>query len=252
MGKPFFLRHEQCPQCKANGDDSSRDNLGVWSDGHAWCFKCGYRVVSGNSLNLEQIRQRNEEQGQKKNNDAVALPSDYSTNYLPQVALDWLRKYEITDKEIHDNRFGWSALNESLILPVYDPFGNLLMYQERMFGERASRKYLTSGSPESVYHILGVDPDACVIVEDLLSAIKVSRVTSAMPLWCGWLSPKRMKTIAMGYKKLVIWLDPDKAKDSVKFKMKALPFFEDVKAVITEQDPKCFTTEQIQHIISLT
>lgn len=252
MGRSIFLRHEQCPQCKDNGDDTSRDNLGVWSDGHAWCFKCGYRISNGQTLNLESLRIRNQETINKKNNDPVTLPSDYRTDFIAQVALDWLRTYQITDKEIQDNRFGWSKANESLVLPVFDLFGNLLMYQERLFGQGAYRKYLTRGFPDSVYHILGTSADCLVVVEDLLSAIKVGRVTSAMPLWCGWLSPKRMKTISMGYKKLVIWLDPDKAKDSVKFKQRALPFFEDVKAVITDQDPKCFTTEQIQHIISLT
>jgi len=32
-----FIRHEPCPECK------SKDNLGRYSDGHAWCFGCNYR-----------------------------------------------------------------------------------------------------------------------------------------------------------------------------------------------------------------
>ena len=250
--KPSFLRHEQCPECAKNGDDSSKDNLGVWTDGHSWCFKCGYRTSGSQSLNLESLKARNEEQTNKKNNGPVNLPSDYRTDYIEQVALDWLRSYELTDEEIHEHHFGWSSGSQSLVLPVYDIFNNLLMYQQRLFGDGARRKYLTTGSPETVYHLLGDNPDCCVVVEDLLSAIKVSRVTTAMPLWCGWLSPKRMKTIAAGYKKLVIWLDNDKAKDAIKFKQRALPFYEDVKVVITDQDPKRFTTDQIKHIISLT
>ena len=27
------LHHEQCPQCAANGNDNSRDNMAVYSDG---------------------------------------------------------------------------------------------------------------------------------------------------------------------------------------------------------------------------
>jgi twinkle protein len=32
-----FLRHEPCPEC------GSRNNLARYTDGHAWCFGCGYR-----------------------------------------------------------------------------------------------------------------------------------------------------------------------------------------------------------------
>ena len=32
-----FIRKESCPKC------GSRDNLARYSDGHAWCFGCGYR-----------------------------------------------------------------------------------------------------------------------------------------------------------------------------------------------------------------
>lgn len=36
------VRREQCPKCAESGRDTSCDNLGVYSDGHSWCFACGY------------------------------------------------------------------------------------------------------------------------------------------------------------------------------------------------------------------
>lgn len=33
-----------CPKCKSEGSDATGDNLHIYKDGHAHCFKCGYHV----------------------------------------------------------------------------------------------------------------------------------------------------------------------------------------------------------------
>lgn len=38
------IRRTQCPKCKRQGNDNSRDNLVLYSDGHKHCFACGYHV----------------------------------------------------------------------------------------------------------------------------------------------------------------------------------------------------------------
>ena len=45
------LCHEQCPQCAANGNDNSRDNMAVYSDGGKHCFACGYHVFGTEDWN---------------------------------------------------------------------------------------------------------------------------------------------------------------------------------------------------------
>lgn len=36
------VSRKQCPECAANGRDNSKDNLAIYSDGHGFCFSCGY------------------------------------------------------------------------------------------------------------------------------------------------------------------------------------------------------------------
>lgn len=38
------VRKEQCPKCAELGNDSSGDNLAVYSDGHTHCFGCGHHT----------------------------------------------------------------------------------------------------------------------------------------------------------------------------------------------------------------
>ena len=46
-----FVRHEPCPEC------GPRDNLSVWSDGHKYCFGCGYYVAAdGKSLDIMVLK----------------------------------------------------------------------------------------------------------------------------------------------------------------------------------------------------
>jgi hypothetical protein len=64
------LRHEQCPQCAANGNDRSHDNMAVYSDGGKHCFACGYHVHgteewNEENMSVENIKDFSEEARQK-------------------------------------------------------------------------------------------------------------------------------------------------------------------------------------------
>src|SRR5258708_1285241 len=37
-----LIRRERCPKCAEEGRDTSEDNLGVYDDGHVYCFSCQY------------------------------------------------------------------------------------------------------------------------------------------------------------------------------------------------------------------
>ena len=39
----------QCPECAKKGEDTNRDNLAVYDDGHTHCFKCGYHTAPNGS-----------------------------------------------------------------------------------------------------------------------------------------------------------------------------------------------------------
>lgn len=48
-----LLRKEACPQCKANGYDWDGNGLGIYDDGHTYCFKCKtYSNEVKNLLNM--------------------------------------------------------------------------------------------------------------------------------------------------------------------------------------------------------
>jgi len=226
-----FIRHEPCPNC------NSRDNLGVWSDGHKFCFGCGHYEVG--EVDVKARLEQQQEKG-KPNNASISLPYDNSRT-LPEVALKWLRQYGLTQKEIfQQNSFSWSESNESLIYSVFDPCGELLMFQSRYFGEKVGPRFITKGFPEDVFHIIGSNPNCITCVEDIISAIKVGRHTSCLPLWGSNLSTTRIVRLSRMYPNLNIWLDKDKQQYSIMGRQRAAPFFNRARSIISELDPKVY------------
>jgi Zn ribbon nucleic-acid-binding protein len=234
-----FVKHEPCPSC------GSRDNLGVWSDGHSFCFGCGYRT--GPEGNLGTARRRLD--GEVKGESVPPLPEDVST-YIPEVPYNWLKKC-LTDEEILKHRIGWSQGRLSVVFPVFDQQGNLLMWQSRYFGPLGNfPKYLTKGYKGDILHVLGEHPsNRVVLVEDLISAIVVSRVENSMPLWGSTIHLKTLRQLARYYGQIAIWLDSDKLKEAVKAQGVARLLFESVEVLHTEEDPKYQQQEQLAKIL---
>lgn len=243
-----FDRNAPCPKC------GSKDNLGIWTDGQMWCFGCYYFVKGGQDLSLLSLQQKleilnsgNIKQEEKSPNGdtGVNLPSDYS-RALGLEGAKWLMKYGITREEITKNHIGWSDKYESLIFPVFDIHDNLLLVQRRFFGHGNWPRYHTKGKPESLVHILGDrDTDTCVLVEDLLSAIKVGRQQETSPLWGSNLSLDKIKRLSHRFANLILWLDRDKAREAVRYKWKASPFFQKISIIVSEHDPKEYSDDGI-------
>ena len=244
-----FAHHGPCPEC------GSRDNLGTWTDGQQYCFGCGYHVRGENETSIESMKARTsqlqqEEKSPSDSSSTLCLPSDYSRS-LPIDPTRWLTRYGISKGERIKHRIGWSDKYESLVFPVFDVHNNLLLVQRRYFGNGKWPKYHTKGKPETLIHVVGdTDDDVGILVEDLISAIKVGRHFDAVPLWGSHLSNEKIKQLSHRFAKLILWLDRDKAKEAVKYKWRASPFFEKVSIIVSEKDPKEYNDDAILDFVT--
>lgn len=234
-----WLRNTVCPEC------GSKDNLGEYDDGSAFCWGCHYY----RSPNLVTSFVPKKKKSVYTN---VYLPED-ATTYLPSYAREWLAQYDLTKEEICAIQPLYSFTKEQLIFPVYDADMKLLMYQGRYFGEKKDYpKYLTYGAKD-VLHFLGEDYETITVTEDLISAVKVAfsgAMTTVMPLWGSGIPLELAIRLSRRFKRLVIWLDMDKATESLKMRLKLSTLFETVSCIVTPLDPKEYTHEQIRELVS--
>lgn len=235
-----FLRHAPCPNC------GSSDARAIYDD-HEYCFSC--KDNTGNKRSLTYYRNE-----AKQHYTTMILPEDFEYS-IDKQGLTWLSKYSLTQKEIIVNRFGWSnkgiflkksntTIAPLLVFPVFNEDGHLMMYQCRNFGE-VGPKYLTYGAKDHL-HILG-EGDTIVLTEDLISAIKVSRITSAMPVWGSFLSPENAKRLSSRFSKAYMWLDKDKSQEAFKQAQEYSYLFKDgCTSIRTERDPKEYSAQEIK------
>ena len=227
-----FIKHIPCTHC------GSKDNLAEYTD-HFYCFGCGY---SKSKLDVRSLHDR-------LLSSTVVATEDFeipTISTLPIKALSWLYAYGLTPLEIQD--MGYNTEKELLVL-----YKSKEYFQGRYFGESNSTpKYLSRGKkPNLILHNLPFDekpsPHApLVLTEDYISALKVSRYCPAMPLWGSTLSDDTCVTIASkGIKSVYVWLDRDKAKESVLMRSTLLERGIKAQSIITPMDPKCYSKEDI-------
>ncbi len=234
--------HEPCPKC------GSRDNLGRYDDGSGFCFGCRhYEPPSHFKYTPEQQPDKEE----------VKPPMD-ACNELPDVNREWLQQY-ITDAEI-DQWFTYSPLlrRHLFIHESEDAFGKKHTFWEARSVTRLEDGRFSFAFPKTFCH--GEKPffilskwrktGKLVLVEDPVSAIKVSRFCETMPLFGSIISIDTMLQIANmpWIKEVIIWLDRDKYKEALGFANR-ISKFKSVRVVSTDKDPKSQTDEEIQEVL---
>lgn len=237
---PSFSKHEPCPRC------GSRDNLGRWEDGHAYCFGCFYYEPP---QHIRSIAHK-PEVVKRFPDTLVPWPEDTQVG-IGQEGWTWLKKYGIMEAETKN--FRWSDSKKWLIMPIYSVANKevLIGWQARNFNkDRPKPKYITHGRIGHLYHPIGPEKDMIILVEDYLSAIKVGRFYTTQPLWGSNISLELLTVLQKRFKRLGIWLDMDKASESLKTHSRASQLgFDKIYSIITEKDPKEYNDEEIIKIV---
>ena len=259
-----FIKNAACPKCREEGKDRHGDNLATYSDGSSYCWSCGFSDM-GNSHIVRFLARRDksllDESSRVKTLPSVMLPDDSVTDY-PSKALAWIEQYELTRIDLLQNGILWSERESRLLFPFWNG-GELLGWQGRYFGNDATKKkWYSRGKLDSIYHIFFMGRvghamnDATrriVLVEDVVSALKVSKVgIDAMPLFGVNIKQRWPKIRLLGYSEALLWLDPDMHIKIVKESRVGCLNGITTHAVLSTKDPKCHTLEEIRNYIGAT
>jgi hypothetical protein len=184
---------------------------------------------------------------------AIVLPSDVDEQ-LPPRALEWLRKYTLTQQDITNNTLLWSEYQQRLIFPYLSPDG-LLGWQGRYLGELPNKaKWFSQGKLHEFLHVVGNKRSrTCVLTEDIISAIKVSHNTNvcASPLFGSHISLAKLLRYKKMFDNIIIWLDDDMKTKVVKYSQMARSIGLPVSTVYTELDPKEYDDATIKELTNV-
>lgn len=228
----------RCPKCAERGKDRKGNNLAEYENGYH-CFSCGYNkpkrtITRYNTLKTPKVY------------DGIVCDK----KLLPEH-LKWLLGYGLTEKEIGNFSYAYKRVVKGYEIPC-----NLLVFINtgdywlgRNFADVGVR-YLSSGEKPLIKY--GNNPKIAVFVEDVISAIKVGRVATAIPMLGAKIHADWINRVK-GYERVVIWGDYDKKIDNLYAARKASEVLgKPVHSVITEKDPKFYSTDEVYNYLQLT
>lgn len=229
-----FLYHESCPQC------GSKDNLGVWEDGHKWCFGCKY--YEQGHTNVKHVH----EQTQEKPKDTRGFPDD-AAYYVPAVPMKWLLSCGITHTEQRLFGIQWSEKQQLLCWHI-----GTIGWQGRCFSPTAKTKYISHGKIHETPFILEQRGESLVLVEDFISALRVSKYLPCMPLFGCVVSLEMLTRLSKRFKTVLVWLDADKLDNARKIGLNANTVGLDSRVIYTTKDPKEYSNDEIKQTLEET
>jgi hypothetical protein len=233
----------------------------------AHCFRCGpVGFVKHELFSIGQLARRKQELELLAERE-TKLPKDFTTD-IPASEAIWLYKAGVSHAIARHYGFGYSASLRRVILPVYEnkklmgftarsTIGEKPKYIERMVPEAIFRADPAVGLASEAGWREAVGPDL-VLVEDILSAVRVGRVVrQACSVLGTSVSYLQTHSILAGQSKglrIAVWLDPDKAGVTGAFRLvRSLAVMgHDVQQIKTKKDPKYYSNREIREWLTLT
>ena len=259
LGVPRRYRHEECSRGK-------RPCLIITRTESGWfycCHRCGIRGYRGlDGLSPAAVRQwfgSRRTPPPRAEAREVRLPDDF-TPELPPAALAWFLAFGLDEGMLSEYRIGYSHAYARMIFPVYMR-GRLCYWQGRTFGPITgdNPKWLSVRLPrhEDVWFVArrrraedhGVGPEV-VVVEDILSALKVSYVRTAVALLGSYIPDSLMWRLRDRGAGVTLWLDRDKTDRALHYMRRFRAIGVPTRIRSTTMDPKAYSPDRIQTILS--
>jgi hypothetical protein len=180
--------HAECPSC---GGGHKSKPFCLYENG--WhCFACGYTKSSDRSFTPAL---------DKHKHIPDLPPHTNNISLFSLSALEWLRKFNISDDDIYQYKIYSCTDDDSLL------FVNNTGWQSRNI---QTREIKTGGFKSPL--LLEVDSDICIIVEDYISAINIHKAGyNVICLWGTKISYAELSRFKQ-FKTFYTWLDNDKSK----------------------------------------
>ena len=229
-------QRSKCPDC------GSSDGLAYYENA-SHCFSCHVHK-NYDSVYLAPSK------ALKVTKDAFKMYPDYT----PEIPVDgwvWLSKAGITEDQAKHYQIGYSPRLKRIILPVFDAHNDLVAYQARALGD-SDAKYLTFTSTSGAFFASDHNSTSFVVVEDILSAIKVGTAHPTIAL-LGTNLHSKLEYKLSRLRSVLLWLDGDSPGWEAAYSIwRQLRTRVKIDIIQTSKDPKCYPLEQIKDILSST
>lgn len=229
-----------CPRCQAVHENSFK--IDKTEDGTFYrCYRvsCSLAIGCLGGVQMPQNNQRKIFKPTKCRDDLMTIS--------PELRDLFLNKYEV---DVNSPRCsGWKmTTNEKRVyLPIRTKTGEIIGASCKDLTGQSRTKSMTYWYSDKIklHFEIQEGSDAIVVVEDQISAKKVSEECSSVALLGTYMSPEMAEEIASVSSNVIIALDPDAASTAIKILAKYSYMFDSMRAVFLDKDPKDTPKDQL-------
>jgi hypothetical protein len=277
VGQTLRVSHEDCSKGKANPNAMAiiKKSDGYWFH----CFRCqefqgfvGDRKKTITEMKAQLASLKNFEIYAEFN--TLGLPLDAQAmgrtrrHDLPWLAYQWGWNCDIDGSTIEKYDFHWSPSYNRVIIPIYEWTSKGKVLLKKLIGwvgrevdcrskEQREKeniaKYITRKSSEYnriFFHAPCINSDTYVLVEDILSAIKVREVCNVNAIALLTTSIPTKLLIKLKGKRVLIWLDFDQLPATMRYFALAKQWGINCKYLHTKKDPKNYDATQLNTYVN--
>lgn len=243
--------HITCPYCEATHERSMRvyrDEVGL----HAKCYraKCGeYRFLPSIPSPDYLYRTKRSRFEPKYFTKELSDPPGEVLQYIYDM-------WEITKSEVQYNHIKYNAERNLLYMPIRDIRGYEIGGQTKALDPKWTGPKAVSYFHNDVVKAHFVWPKGSrsttkvVVVEDILSAIKVGRVLPAVALLSCDMTADVANHLASIFKEMILMLDPDALTKSLVIKRKYSLYFMNFSIIQLSKDPKDIPFDELKEVLN--
>lgn len=208
------IRHRDT--CDNGTDHTARLYIKRESSGviKAYCQNCGARGVHRPE---DYIRTIDDILEPLSLTDLVTIPRDsiFDPHEWPTKYKAHLFRFDITYDEITNNKLSYSPYLRRIIIPVYDEAGELVSWQGKTLQPTTDKnpKYYGEAIPGNDYphyaFTSNKDSDVVVLVEDFISAIRVSRHLPCIVVHGVHVKDYFISHLINAHRRVIIFFDDD-------------------------------------------
>ena len=229
----MLKNHLPCNTC--SGSDCVTEYDTNW-----YCWSCHTYTRKVKSTLVKQVPQ-----GQKPKHFQVPI---CQFDHAP--TLEWLAKAYISPDVAQLAKIGFSIQQKRIILPVFNQ-ATIIGYQARRPINGQGPKYLTykKNNIPIWYEIITKKDEVVVVVEDILSAIRISPFCNVIALLGTTYEGAVLHRLSQ-FQTVVIWLDSDQpGQTAAQSLSQRLSLVTQLRHIVTTVDPKYLTDKEIHRIL---
>ena len=244
-------RYSYCPFCEA----SHENKLSVSRTEEGLLYNC-YRGSCGARGFISSLPGTTQLELSRPKKKFKAKEFKYGLVDLPKwVVEDLLNKYELTEEELNEQGFKYVPKQDRLYSPLFDRNGQEYGGQTKLYGGGAvgPKTIIYRARETTGLHYVnckGRRGEAICLVEDVLSAVKVSRYARGVALLGTGLREEQIAELREETDTLILMLDPDMYQKMIGYKKKYSFYFRNFSMIMLSYDPKDTKHSELMRIFN--